>query len=475
MENKKIDAIILGAGLTGLSCGYKLGMYKKNIIILEKNNYIGGLATSFEKDGFVFDVGPHRFHSKEQNLIDFVQNEINIPLIERKKITKLYFKNRYYEYPFKIEDLLKGLDLKIKIKSLYDFIYANFKKGIVKEDDSFEGYVKSRFGKTIYDIFFGPYTKKVWGIDPDDLDYTFAIQRIASKNLMDVVIKTIIQNTVLIRKYYHPHSPYKKSFYYPASGGVGLISERMKTRITEAGGRILANCIVKNIKREESRWVVQCEKDGKRNEFISDYLISTIPIDEIIRLIEGRDSYIYKMVRDNLIYRALVILYLVLNIENYSQNNWIYYCENDYPFNRISENKMFSPKNAPSGRTTLNIEITCFKDDEIFNMDKDDIFNICEDGLAKIGIPPEIIEDYFIKRFEYAYCIFKKGYNEYLNRALDYFNGLENFISCGRQGLFRYINMDYAIKMGIKTADFVQNRADRDNILNIGTEKLYLG
>ena len=83
--------------------------------------------------------------------------------------------------------------------------------------------------------------------------------------------------------------------------------------------------------------------------------------------------------------------------------------------------------------------------------------------------------DYFLGRYNHAYCVFKKDYKKGLDTALGYLNSLENFISCGRQGLFRYVNMDYAIKMGLKSADFILNKASKDDALSIGTEKFFLG
>ncbi|MFC1726869.1 protoporphyrinogen/coproporphyrinogen oxidase [candidate division KSB1 bacterium] len=473
MEKK--DIIVLGAGLTGLSCGYRLAAEKKSVLVLERNDYVGGLAASFRKDSYVFDIGPHRFHSNEEELIDFVKNELNIPLIEREKKTQLYFKNRYYEYPFKVEDLLKGLDLKTKIRSVFDFVNANIKKNLVNSEESFESYVKSRFGRTIYDIFFGPYTEKVWGIDPKFLDAEFAVQRIASKSLLDVVFKTFIQNTPFIKKYYHPHSPYKKTFYYPENGGIGTISEKLEELINENGGNVINNVTLKNIDRYNNRWKIQCLIGNSEKEFLADQLVSTIPLNEIIRLTAGENSTIYNLISDNIIYRSLVILFLVINKPEYSENNWIYYCEDNYPFNRISENKTFSLSNAPEQKTSLNLEITCFDKDNIFSMDKDSIYDFCKNGIINIGVNENSIDEYFVKMFSNAYCVFSKGYKKHLDTALKYINEQDNILSCGRQGLFRYVNMDIAIKMGLKSADYILNKCPKEDVLSIGMEKFYLG
>ena len=70
--------VILGAGLTGLSTGYK----QKNTIIFEKENEIGGLARTEKFDGFKFDLGGHRFLTKilliEKFVKDILKDDLNI-------------------------------------------------------------------------------------------------------------------------------------------------------------------------------------------------------------------------------------------------------------------------------------------------------------------------------------------------------------------------------------------------------------
>lgn len=57
---EKYDAIIVGAGLSGLSCGYELSSRKKKVLILEKQPYPGGRTSSFTEDGMPVESGLHR-------------------------------------------------------------------------------------------------------------------------------------------------------------------------------------------------------------------------------------------------------------------------------------------------------------------------------------------------------------------------------------------------------------------------------
>ena len=56
---KKVDIIILGAGISGLSLGYHLNKRDKDFLIFESNSVIGGNIFSKSKDGFIFENGPN--------------------------------------------------------------------------------------------------------------------------------------------------------------------------------------------------------------------------------------------------------------------------------------------------------------------------------------------------------------------------------------------------------------------------------
>ena len=51
-----VDVIIIGAGIAGLTCGCLLTKKGLKVLIIEKNQKVGGCCTSFERDGFSFDL-----------------------------------------------------------------------------------------------------------------------------------------------------------------------------------------------------------------------------------------------------------------------------------------------------------------------------------------------------------------------------------------------------------------------------------
>ena len=59
----RYDVVVIGAGLPGLISALHLASNGLKISIVEKSNHLGGLMSSVEKDGYIFDYGDIFFES----------------------------------------------------------------------------------------------------------------------------------------------------------------------------------------------------------------------------------------------------------------------------------------------------------------------------------------------------------------------------------------------------------------------------
>lgn len=69
---KKI--LVLGGGPCGLSAAWELCKYGHDVTVIEKEARVGGLCITNEYNGYRFDLGGHRFISKNKELVDNVCN-----------------------------------------------------------------------------------------------------------------------------------------------------------------------------------------------------------------------------------------------------------------------------------------------------------------------------------------------------------------------------------------------------------------
>ena len=71
MEAEPNDVLIMGAGPAGLTAAWELMKHQIPVKVLEKDaRYVGGLARTVEHNGYRFDIGGHRFFSKNQEIED---------------------------------------------------------------------------------------------------------------------------------------------------------------------------------------------------------------------------------------------------------------------------------------------------------------------------------------------------------------------------------------------------------------------
>ena len=103
-------AVIIGAGPAGLTAGYFLSEAGWEVTILEADpNYVGGISRTVHYEGFRFDIGGHRFFSKSKEVEDFWKRILGDNLIDRPRMSRIYYRGRFYSYPLKALEALRNL------------------------------------------------------------------------------------------------------------------------------------------------------------------------------------------------------------------------------------------------------------------------------------------------------------------------------------------------------------------------------
>lgn len=457
---KSEKVVILGAGIAGLSAAWKLSKLGFDVEIVEIENRSGGLCKSLNVDGFILDYGPHAFHNEITYVVKEIKSLLNDRLLSKSFNSQVYFMDKFLTHPLTIRDIFLGIGPILSTKALLNFIFARSKNIIwPTADKTFEDWVINRFGRLLYDVYFGPYTHKVWGVHPSGLASTFASKRIPATNLFDTIIKTIFGKAIKLKSDKHSHSPYGRIFNYPKEG-IGEIVDVFVKGITENEGKIHLETQAKKVitKGKSVDSVIFSNKSGQFS-IKPDFLLSSIPITDLVNLFSPQVGKDEKRAAENLRFRSLILLYLLIDKDRISPNHWIYFSDKDLLFNRICEMKNFSEFTCPEGKTSLCIEISCDEFDSIWNMPTDKLFEQCFISLQRIGLlkSKEVIK-YFTIKVKHGYPIYKLGYEDSLKCLLDSLNQFNNLVTFGRQGLFAYTNVDHSIDMGFQVAEFLQNR-----------------
>ena len=468
--------VILGGGLAGLACGYELSRDQHPITIVERENDVGGMATSFIEDGdeyWTHDFGPHRFHTTDESLIEHVQEILGDNIVWADRLSRILLFNKLFDYPLNAKNVLRNMPPHLLVRSFLDYFWVRFLDTCKLKkfpDVSFEDWVTRRFGKTLYRIFFGQYTEKTWAMPPSQISATWASQRITLLSLWDTVMKTLFPkagNTprTLVRK-----------FMYPKYGGIGELARGYARRIEANGGEVLLNSPAVRILHDGNYNITGVEYGKRERKVVTgSHYVNSIPITALVRALSPRaPADILKHVAATR-YMSIVFIYLKLDRESVSPDSWIYLPEKHLTVHRISEFRNFSKTCAPAGKTMICAEITCRRGDEIWRMDEKGLQDVAEGDLVKTGLleKGQILES-FVKRVPYAYPIYDLEWETHLAPIQEFVQGIPGLTTTGRQGNFRYNNMDQSVAMGRAVAKEIHSGL-RTGHESMATGKEYFG
>jgi protoporphyrinogen oxidase len=202
-------------------------------------------------------------------------------------------------------------------------------------------------------------------------------------------------------------------------------------------------------------------------------VVSTIPLPEFILGIEPKLNERYLALAKDMKFRGIKFLHLILDAEFITDNTWIYVPEAKYFFFRIQDRRNWSPTTVPNGKNALTLEIACNKNDEVWNMPDEKVFERCIKDLEDLKlVKRNKVLDYFTENIEHAYPIYTLDYQDKIRTMYNFLSKIKDFIPIGRQGLYRYNNMDHSLKMGILAAMHILHGYPRQKILDIATENI---
>jgi protoporphyrinogen oxidase len=181
-DSKKV--VILGAGLAGLAAGYSLSAAGQAVFVLEADSTVGGLAKTIRHHGFRFDLGGHRFFTTSRRIDQFVKDVLNDDFLVVPRKSKIYLFKRYFDYPLRPTNVIFGLKPLISLRIIWDYLKERVKQYLKALDIiTLEDWIVNRFGRTMFNLFFKQYSKKVCGIESGKISREWGEQRIRDRSV----------------------------------------------------------------------------------------------------------------------------------------------------------------------------------------------------------------------------------------------------------------------------------------------------
>jgi len=445
--------VVLGAGPAGITAAWQIAVHGDRVDVVEKEKSMGGMGTTFSHGPYRLDYGPHTFHIRGTEESRRILQTI-LPLLPQEprilqRGTRLLLKGRYYNYPFQLTDLLFGLNPLLSLKISWDYLKATLIYSFHKPDPhaSFEEWGVKNLGWTLYNLCFGIYSRKVWGLPTSQISSKQA-QRVAKLSLKNIILRLFhikADPVAYFQKYFYPH------------GGIGILYERMAEELEARGGKVHRESPVKRISWEGRRiHHVVLEKEGREEILDCRGVISTLPLPHLVRLFDPPLPEEVREAASRLRYRSLVLCYVVINRAKVTDYHWCYLLDEAFRCNRICDQKNVSPDLIPEDKTVLCFEISCFHGDEVWHASEEELLEtVLKDASRFDCFKREEVEEVFVKRLATAYPIYEIEFEKNLNPVLEALHRFENFMTIGRHGLFLNNSMDDNVELGVWVAEFL--------------------
>lgn len=512
----KKKVIIIGAGPAGLTAAYELldKSKKFDVVVLEESNTFGGISRTVNYKGNRMDMGGHRFFSKVPEVNEWWEKMLPTQgampkddvklgrtstinkggpnpektdrvMLRRNRLSRIFFKQKFFDYPVSLKmDTLKNMGIGTTIVVGFSYLKSAIFK---RKEKSLEDFYINRFGKKLYSMFFENYTENLWGRHPSQISPEWGAQRVKGLSIR-AILKDIF-GKIFHKKNRKVETSLIEEFSYPKLGP-GQLWELTASEIEKKGGVIIKKAKVTKINKNKNNVLtgVSYLKDDKEVEIKGDYVISSMPIKDLVEGMNDVPSK-YLKIATGLPYRDYMtvgVLINKLNLENKTKiktignivpDDWVYVHDKSVKMGRFQIYNNWSPYLVKDINNTvwMGLEYFCNEGDEMWSMS--------DKAFAKMGVKEMIkmnlidseknVLDTHVERVKKAYPAYFDTY-EHIDDLRKYLDKIPNLFCVGRNGQHRYNNLDHSMCTSFEAVrNIIGGKTDKSNIWNVNTEKEY--
>jgi protoporphyrinogen oxidase len=431
------DLIVLGAGPAGVGAAYRTARAGHKVVVLERAPGPGGAAASFELDGIRVDHGSHRLHPAiDPRILGDLRGLLGDELQRRPRNGRIWLEGRWIRFPLRPADLARRLPPSFAAAAAADAATAWARR---PRADTVAETLRAGLGPTLCQRFYFPYARKLWGLDPSELAGEQARRRVSAGSAARLLAR--------VARGAGGDGPW---FWYPRRG-FGTIAERLAAAAADAGAELRYGTAAERVELRPDGATVTLA-GGERLE--ASRLWSTVPLPALARMADPAPPPDVLRAAGRLDFRAMVLVYLVLEGGRYSPYDAHYLPDPGTPVTRVSEPANYRDGDDPPDRTVLCAELPCSRDGELWRAGNDRLAGLVRAALVDRGLPdPGPVRRLAVRRLPNVYPVYRVGYVTPF-QALDAWAAAQPaLLSFGRLGLFVHDNTHHALAMAWAAAD----------------------
>jgi protoporphyrinogen oxidase len=461
--------VIVGAGPARLTAAAELAGTDCRVTVIEADpEYVGGISRTVRYKGFRFDIGGHRFFSKNPEIVRWWRNRLPHDFLSVRRQSRIFYRRQFYDYPLRPLEALRKLGVFTSCTCVASYLWRRVFP--ISPEPTFEDWVSNRFGKKLFNIFFKTYTEKVWGMSCHEISADWASQRIKGLSLKEAII-----NSLRSKKSGAVIKTLIDEFQYPRLGP-GMMWEKTRDDLAAAGITVEMGRRVIELHRDAERidFVRTVDVSGRTEDWPADEFIVSMPLRDCVLGMRPRVSPAVEAAARQLGYRDFITVALILECDSLFSDNWIYIHDDSVHVGRVQNFNNWSPEMVPCpGVTCLGLEYFCSRGDALWEMPDRQLIDLAKAEIGIIGLArPETVVDACVVRMEKAYPVYAGTYRDNVRKIRGGLCQVRNLQVAGRNGMHKYNNQDHSMMTGILAARRI--RGDDRDPWRVNTDAEYL-
>ena len=429
----KIQTLIAGGGLAGLSCARRLAEAGRSYLLVEKEKDPGGLCRSIQTKGFTFDYTGHFLHFQKPELRQWVLGFLGDRLKERTRHAVIYSQGVYSEYPYQENNA--GLPAGTLRENVLGYLDAQLHRrfGGVNPAQAvdFKQWCLEAFGPGISKHFMFPYNEKLWKSSLQELTTHWMGRFVPSPRAAQVLEGAFKKRS--------SQSGYNATFLYPDKGGISVLPKA----IAEGLPNLWRGVGLRSLDLSKRRAVLT---SGLEVQF--ENLVSSLPLPRLVALTSGLPGTLSRAAQN---LKATSIYNINFGVRGTQPipYSWVYFPEKEFLFHRAGSVSACVPTVAPKGHSSLYVEFS-------YRGDKPDAKRLGVHALQKLKELKWIKnEKQAVVRVDLdlpgAYVLYDGQRNGIVRELLGTLEK-KRVYSVGRYGRWEYGSMESAIEQGLEAA-----------------------
>ncbi|HEV2355217.1 MAG TPA: FAD-dependent oxidoreductase [Puia sp.] len=429
----KVETLIVGGGLAGLSCARELHRASRPYLLVEREKETGGLCRTVLDRGFTFDYTGHFLHFQKKEMKKWVLELVGKELKTRVRHAAIYSQGTYSEYPYQENNA--GLPSDVARENVLGYLEAALHRrfsGVVPSHAAdFRTWCLQAFGPGLSKHFMFPYNEKLWKLPLSRLPTHWMGRFVPSPRVLEVLKGAFHRQSSA--------SGYNATFLYPDKGGISILPRAIARDLPN----LWRGVGLKNLDLRRRRAVLT---SGIEIQF--DRLVSSLPLPRLVALSSGMPA---SLVRDAKNLRATSIYNINLGIKGRQPipYSWVYFPEKEFGFHRAGSVSACVPTVAPKGHSSVYVEFSY----RGARPDGRALGRHAAQKLKRLGWIKN--ESRIVSRVDLdlpgAYVIYDSKRDETVGALLAFLRRNE-VQSIGRYGRWEYGSMESAMEQGIQAA-----------------------